>query len=176
MTCKARRLLFDYYREKSRKPCPTRLPRFFFKMAEICATPAKPLRRRTFRLDGLITPTFQASPVEIWRKALPHLRLRERQRKNAWSLTTIWRLSPKPTTKYAPVAQLDRVTDSDSVGRWFESSRAYQKDFPSAIWQRENLLFNCLRRWTKGYTIKQPNMDCQPTEITALMRHRAVFS
>ena len=27
----------------------------------------------------------------------------------------------------APVAQLDRVTDSDSVGRWFESSRAYQK-------------------------------------------------
>ena len=33
-----------------------------------------------------------------------------------------------------------------------------------------------LRRWTKGYTIKQPNMDCQPTEITALMRHRAVFS
>lgn len=35
---------------------------------------------------------------------------------------------------------------------------------------------NRLRRWTKGYTIKQPNMDCQPTEITALMRHRAVFS
>ena len=23
---------------------------------------------------------------------------------------------------------------------------------------------------------KQPNMDCQPTEITDLMRHRAVFS
>ncbi len=38
------------------------------------------------------------------------------------------------------------------------------------------ILNNCLRRWTKGYTIKQPNMDCQPTEITALMRHRAVFS
>ena len=34
-------------------------------------------------------PTFQVSPVEIWRKALPHLRLRERQRKNGWSLTTI---------------------------------------------------------------------------------------
>lgn len=33
-----------------------------------------------------------------------------------------------------------------------------------------------LRRWTKGYKIKQPNMDCQPTEITALTRHRAVFS
>ena len=27
---------------------------------------------------------------------------------------------------YAPVAQLDRVLDSDSKGRWFESSRAYQ--------------------------------------------------
>ena len=38
------------------------------------------------------------------------------------------------------------------------------------------LLSLYLRRWTKGYTIKQPNMDCQPTEITALMRHRAVFS
>ena len=28
--------------------------------------------------------------------------------------------------KYAPVAQLDRALDSDSKGRWFESSRAYQ--------------------------------------------------
>ena len=28
---------------------------------------------------------------------------------------------------YAPVAQLDRALDSDSKGRWFESSRAYQK-------------------------------------------------
>ena len=31
------------------------------------------------------------------------------------------------TIKYAPVAQLDRALDSDSEGRWFESSRAYQK-------------------------------------------------
>ena len=29
--------------------------------------------------------------------------------------------------EYAPVAQLDRALDSDSKGRWFESSRAYQK-------------------------------------------------
>ena len=41
---------------------------------------------------------------------------------------------------------------------------------------RRDDLNGYLRRWTKGYTIKQPNMDCQPTEITALMRHRAVFS
>ena len=41
------------------------------------------------------------------------------------------------TIKYAPVAQLDRALDSDSVGRWFESSRAYQK--PSQTY--------CLRRF-----------------------------
>ena len=29
--------------------------------------------------------------------------------------------------KYVPVAQLDRVSDSDSEGRAFESHRAYQK-------------------------------------------------
>ena len=45
------------------------------------------------------------------------------------------------------------------------------------VYRIENdLLILALRRWTKGYRIKQPNMDCQPTEITALMRHRAVFS
>lgn len=40
----------------------------------------------------------------------------------------------------------------------------------------KNDIMELLRRWTKGYTIKQLNMDCQPTGITALMRHRAVFS
>ncbi len=30
--------------------------------------------------------------------------------------------------KYALVAQLDRVLDSDSKGRWFESSQARQKE------------------------------------------------
>ena len=39
-------------------------------------------------------------------------------------------LSLAGTTEYAPVAQLDRALDSDSKGRWFESSRAYQKNFP----------------------------------------------
>ena len=32
----------------------------------------------------------------------------------------------------APVAQLDRASDSDSEGRWFDSSRAYQKETPPA--------------------------------------------
>ena len=56
-----RRLLFDYYREKPRKTCLARLPRLFFKMAEICAISTKPLRRSGFRLDGLITPTLKAA-------------------------------------------------------------------------------------------------------------------
>ena len=30
-------------------------------MVEICVTPTKPLRRRAFRLDGLITPTLKAA-------------------------------------------------------------------------------------------------------------------
>ena len=33
---------------------------------------------------------------------------------------------------HAPVAQLDRALDSDSKGRWFESSRAYQTFKPEA--------------------------------------------
>ena len=61
MTCGAHRLLFDYYREKPRKSCPARPPRFFFKMPEICVNPTEPLRRRDFRLDGLITPTLKAA-------------------------------------------------------------------------------------------------------------------
>ena len=48
-------------------------------------------------------------------------------------------LSMLMTTEYAPVAQLDRVTDSDSVGRWFESSRAYQK--PSQTYRLRRFLY-----------------------------------
>lgn len=58
MTCEARRLLFDYYRKKPRKSCPVRLPRFFFKMAEICAISTKALYHNGLWLDGLITPTL----------------------------------------------------------------------------------------------------------------------
>ena len=48
-------------RKKPRKSYPVRLPRFFFRMAEICAISTKPLRRKAFRLDGLITPTLKAA-------------------------------------------------------------------------------------------------------------------
>ena len=56
-----RRLLFDYYREKLRKPCPVRPPRFFLKMPKICAIPTKPLSCRAFQFAGLITPTLKAA-------------------------------------------------------------------------------------------------------------------
>lgn len=59
------RLLFDYYRKKPQKLCPARLPRFFFKMTEICEISTKHLRRRAFQLDGLITPTTISYPTEL---------------------------------------------------------------------------------------------------------------
>lgn len=34
---------------------------------------------------------------------------------------------------YVPVAQLDRALDSDSKGRWFESSRAYHNETLEAL-------------------------------------------
>ena len=53
-----------------------------------------------------------------------------------YCLTTISPDSRKPKISYrlwyAPVAQLDSASDSDSEGRWFESSRAYHKD--ETIW------------------------------------------
>ena len=55
------RLLFDYYREKPREPCPARLLRFSSRCPKICAIPTKPLRRSGFRLGVLITPTLKAA-------------------------------------------------------------------------------------------------------------------
>ena len=43
---------------------------------------------------------------------------------------------------FALVAQLDRVTDSDSVGRWFESSRAHQTGRWKRYWGRNLCVFN----------------------------------
>ena len=59
---------------------------------------------------------------------------------SACSLTTVWLPFSKSDDRRfavylinALVAQLDRVTDSDSVGRTFESCRAYQK-YRKIIW------------------------------------------
>ena len=62
--------------EKPRESCAVRLPRLFFKMAEICVTPTKPLPCRAFRLDGLITPTLKAAgsnPVGRTKNRLKHI-------------------------------------------------------------------------------------------------------
>ena len=53
------------------------------------------------------------------------------------------------TIKYAPVAQLDRALDSDSKGRWFESSRAYQRKPCS----RNDYRVTFLLRYTQKYTL-----------------------
>ena len=53
------------------------------------------------------------------------------------------------TIKYAPVAQLDRALDSDSKGRWFESSRAYQRKPCS----RNDYRVILLLRYTQKYTL-----------------------
>ena len=48
--------------------------------------------------------------------------------------------------EYVPVAQLDRVSDSDSEGRWFESSRVHEgkplksKDFSGFSFSKHVLL------------------------------------
>ena len=54
----------------------------------------------------------------------------------------LWRnaASARLQSLFAPVAQLDRVTDSDSVGHWFESSRAYQAA-PAILKDRGGLSF-----------------------------------
>ena len=75
----------------------------------------------------------------------------------------------------------ESIRDKDAATRLMALSDLYRIYIPSTmsveIYSKLYLaLFRSLRRWTKGYTIKQPNMDCQPTEKTALMRHRAVFS
>ena len=131
MTCEARRLLFDYYREKPRKPCPIRLPRFFSKMAEICAIPTKPFRRSGFRFDGLITPTYAARRVSEIRKRLKAMAQSAAKTKKRYAfdycLTTKKQKSrPTPTgagRTYVPVAQwiarrtpTPKVAGSNPVG------------------------------------------------------------
>ena len=58
---------------------------------------------------------------------------------------------------YAPVAQLDRVTDYESVGRGFESLLAYQKqDIPFGM------SCFCLREGTRTIQCGSP-VDCRQT-------------
>ena len=62
-----------------------------------------------------------------------------------------------------------QYSNRKTVKHWFQEWNTRGK---VVVWEIKQFL----RRFTKGYYIKQPNMDCQPTEFTALSRHRAVFS
>ena len=85
-------------------------------------------------------------------------------------------------TKTALETEIIRDTASADAVHKLVNGRIGKEDFDQIKDQSDEKkqlykdISSYLRRWTKGYTIKQPNMDCQPTEITALMRHRAVFS
>ena len=58
--------------------------------------------------------------------------------------------------RYAPVAQLDRALDSDSKGRWFDSSRAYQE--ASAVMSR--CFFVSLRSLLRKVTATRAPSAC----------------
>lgn len=60
--------------------------------------------------------SFIKRAVKFWKNQVVSLILRKREPKRATR-----------TPKKLPVAQLDRATDSDSVGRKFESCRVDQK-------------------------------------------------
>ncbi len=117
--------------ENARKPSIFKASRKFGKLLPNRGKTRKPLICLHFPRFGHKTPTFQADPVERWRKALQTGALEAQREKNPPAfddcLTTDFPKSRFPASEYAPVAQLDRVTDSDSVGRTFESCRAYQK-------------------------------------------------
>ncbi len=63
--------------------------------------------------------------------------------------------SAKIIHAHAPVAQLDRVSDSDSEGRAFESRRAYHT---KALYSRDggSVLFLCLGRKDRGIILTVP--------------------
>ena len=58
--------------------------------------------------------------------------------------------------EYAPVAQLDRALDSDSKGRWFESSRAYQS-LPLLLAVGFALYCFCNKKWELTFLINTPH-------------------
>ena len=83
------------------------------------------------------------------------------ERFSACSLTTVWLPISKSDDRHfavylinALVAQLDRVTDSDSVGRTFESCRAYQKCC-EIVWFHSIFIWICLN--FSFWSIAQPD-------------------
>lgn len=105
----------------------------------------------------------------------------EERKKNGWTQEDLAQklgVSRQSVSKWESAGAIPDLKKIIQLADLFEVSTDYL--LKDEI-EKENTDISCdtdcvLRRWTKGYTIKQPNMDCQPTEITALMRHRAVFS
>ena len=58
-----------------------------------------------------------------------------------------------------PVAQLDRVSDSDSEGRWFEPSQAYQNNIIRTVfppWEMgSDYCFTIKTNYNKAFTTKE---------------------
>ena len=110
-------------------------------------------------------------------------------RKLGYSEATIWRnITPKFQTVavyyekrgvcfYDPAITRELVDlQKERLDREEISIHYYKRVKSAANRLDEFYLTGTLRRFTKGYYIKQLKMDCQPTEFTALSRHRAVFS
>ena len=86
------------------------------------------------------------------------------------TMTTIRRLKQMGIGVYIELGGIHTLTSPDSVVDLYATFNQAESQNKS-----DNIKFG-LRRFTKGYYIKQLKMDCQPTEFTALSRHRAVFS
>lgn len=64
-------------------------PGIFYQTSQICPKPTKPLAPNGFPFDRLMTPTFQAIPVERERKSLQRVGKSRQKEKKASPLTTI---------------------------------------------------------------------------------------
>ena len=64
-------------------------PGIFFNSLKICQKPTKPLCLNGFPFDRLMTPTFQAGPVERRRKPLQRVGKSRQREKKVSPLTTI---------------------------------------------------------------------------------------
>lgn len=88
-------------------------PGIFYQTSQICPKPTKPLAPNGFPFDRLMTPTFQASPVERRCKPLQRVGKSRQRKEKSFAvddyLTTVFKKAvtgPKGRSpKYAPVAQ-----------------------------------------------------------------------
>ena len=80
---------------KTESRCAATVSGFSSSFVFNCAKPMKRLCRKGFAFDRLITPTFQAFPVEISGNPLQPLAFSQCRGKSPFLLTTIWLLFPR---------------------------------------------------------------------------------